>query len=481
MLTHSMKRIVTTLLLLLGPVSQSAFAQRPPGPESELLRRTEIHSELGLSDEQSQKLQDLQEKSTTSRDDFEQYRKDLEAAETDEAKTKVREEFSARVIKARTLFQDNAVDVLNDNQKASLRGLYLRTEGVRGLTNEDLAESYGVTEEQREKLVIVVREYRSAMRQIDDDVTEDERAKINDDWKEKQLAVLTAEQRTRYEKELAQAPQRQEEAVAQESPASPAAGGSEATSTEAGTQTAAVPDGVTPVMSFGGGVDGERKLISEFSFNFRFAPWEQVLLMFADGSDLTLDLVKIPPGTFNHLDDKKYSAKEALDIINGKLLRQGYGMFEKEGFLIVINLDDGIPPSLLRDVSVEELLSVDPVKVGNNELVNLTMEVAEMDTAKAAQEIEALVGPWGSMIALTESNILILTDIGSNLRRIQGLLTIAMSKAKPDTQMFTMYPLKYMDVEEAELAVMTQFGMRKDVGTVRIRQGKAKAEAFSSG
>ena len=82
-------------------------------------------------------------------------------------------------------------------------------------------------------------------------------------------------------------------------------------------------------------------------------------------------------------------------------------------------------------MNAEDLLKIgDELVVGDNELVNVTIAVDGLDAGRAAQEVEALLGPHGSLIALTESQIMIVTDIGANLRRIHGLLTAAMSKSK---------------------------------------------------
>lgn len=468
--TAHLQTVVGCLIVLTA--AHPAVAQRTGGSEAELLRRSEVHRELGLSEEQSQKLEELQAKSNTSRDDFEQFRKDLSAATTDEEKTKIREEFSQKVIKSRSLFQDNARAVLTPEQQAALRGLYLKNAGPRGLTNDEISAEYGLTDEQKEEIQALAQQQRAASRSLPSDATEEDREKFNQDWQEKFLAVLTDDQKARYQKELSQAPGPSEAVAEAEAPAErPAEAGSPADPAASAGSPAEMsnepPEGAEAVASFGGDVSpGNRRTISEFSFNFRYAPWDQVLQMFADATGLTLDLNKTPPGTFSHLDNNKYSAEQALDILNGYLLRKGFGLFEKDGFLHVRNLDDGIPPSLIRDVSIEELLNDRDKPVGDHELVNVTIEIDDMDTGKAAQEIEALLGPWGSMIALTESNLLILTDIGSNLRRIYGLLQTAMSKSRPDAQLFKMYYLRHMDAEEAEIAVMTQFGMRQNVANV---------------
>ncbi|MEO2029636.1 MAG: secretin N-terminal domain-containing protein [Fuerstiella sp.] len=479
----------THRLMILGLVlsfGSEASAQRSRGgSETDLLRREEVHQELGLSEEQSKKLQELQASSQTTRDQFEENRKKLEAAETDEEKAKIREEFGQAIIKARTVFQDNALTILQDSQRKSLRGLYLTNAGPRGLANEALAKDYGLSEEQVKKITELSSAQRTASRALGFDASEEERDTFNEQWRAKFTSVLTADQKSRFEKELSQAPKPQEEAVAERTDA---AGGNTPQGDTPRAPMNEPPPGEESVASFGGSVvPGERQLVEEFTFNFRYAPWDQVLQMFADGSDLTLDLTTVPPGTFSHIDDNIYTSKQALDVMNGYLLRKGYAMVQKDNFLIVLNGDNGIPPSLIPDVDADALLKIgDELVVGDNELVNVTIAVDELDAGRAAQEVEALLGPMGSLIALTESKILIVTDIGANLRRIHGLLTAAMAKSKPDALIFTAYHLRYMDAEEAEIAVMTQFGMRQNVANVSVSaeersRAQARSQAFSRG
>ncbi len=483
-------RSLVFLGLVLSFGSEVSAQRSRGGSETDLLRREEVHQELGLSEEQSKKLQELQASSQTTREQFEENRKKLEAAETDEEKTKIREEFGQAIIKARTVFQDNALTILQDSQRSSLRGLYLTNAGPRGLANDALAKEYGLDEEQVKKINDLSNAQRTASRALGFDASDEERDTFNKQWQEKYTSVLTADQKSRFEKELAQAPKPQEEAVAER-----------ADSADGNTPQGDASQGDTPqepmnepppgeeaVASFGGSVvPGERQLVEEFTFNFRYAPWDQVLQMFADGSDLTLDLTQVPPGTFSHIDDNIYTSKQALDVMNGYLLRKGYAMVQKDNFLIVLNGDNGIPPSLIPDVDSDALLKIgDELVVGDNELVNVTIAVDELDAGRAAQEVEALLGPMGSLIALTESKILIVTDVGANLRRIHGLLTAAMAKSKPDALIFTAYHLKNMDAEEAEIAVMTQFGMRQNVANVSVSaeersRAQARSQAFSRG
>lgn len=445
------------ILLVFAALLPTAQAQRGSVSEADILRREEVWSELGLSAEQTAKLKELQEKSSPGRDFFEPFLKRIGAEKDAEKQSAIREEMSAAVTKARSIFRDSAKDVLSKEQQTQLRGLFFRSAGMRAFTDDGVAKEYGLTEDQVKKLGELNDERRSASRSLGFDATEDERTKFNDEWQAKLTAVLTPEQKQRFEKESSVG----ETAVAGAGrpPGPPGPGGV--------MPQRPVAEGEA-VASFGGGTaPGRQQKVDTFKFNFRFAPWDQVLQMFADGADLTLDLNQVPPGTFSHLDDNEYTATQALDIMNGYLLRKGYCMVQKDNFLIILNVDNGIPPSLIPETTVEDLLKVGKDQaVGDNELASVTISVEDMDTGRAAQEVEAMLGPQGSLVALTESKILIITDVGANLRRVHALLMTAMSKSKPDAQIFKSYFVKNMDVEEAELAVMTQFGMRQNVQNV---------------
>ena len=469
------RRISISLLvssIILCCALSSAMAQRGGGSESDLLRRQEVREELGLSETQMTKLEEVQKNSSPGRDFFEPFLKrigDAREGQNKEAEAAAREEMNAAVAKAGLEFQKAAINVLNDDQKKKLRGVFLRSAGTRALTDANLAEDYKLTAEQSTKIGELTEQRREASREMGFNATDEQRDKFTTDWQDKFMTVLTPEQKARFEKESAYG-------------APTAAGASVANGPSATGQTGM--EQVTPsgpvVSTFGSGtVAGDRKRVEEFSFNFRGAPWEQVLQMYADGAGLTLDLNQIPPGTFSHFDDNKYTPKQTLDILNGYLLRKGYAMIENDGFLIVLNVDNGIPSYLVPSATVEELLKVDDgYEIGEHQLVSVVMPIEGMDTARAAQEVEAIVGPHGSMIALTESQILIVTDTGGSLRRIHALLTAAMSKAKPDALMFKAYFLKNMDAEEASVQVMTQFGMRQ--GATNVTSGAQEQSRMQS-
>ncbi len=452
-------RIVFAAVLAVSGLPGSVFAQRG-GSEADLLRRDEIHAELGLSDAQSARLKDLQSKFDPGAEAFNAFREKMREASTEEERQKLRDGIAQATVEARLKFDEQAVGVLSDDQKKKLRGLYLTSAGTKALTDERIAAEYGLTEEQQTKISELSEERRTASRKLGFDSSQEERDAFNKEWAEKLSAVLTPEQKAKYDQQLAQAPMPASEDSSVAGQGS-AAGNQQAATGAAPEESSEPPPGESAVASFGSGPRTYDGRVNSFSFNFRYAKWDEVLQMFAEGAGLTLDLSSTPPGTFSHLDDNSYSARKALDIMNGYLLRKGYIMVEKDNFLIVLNIDNGIPPSLIPERTVEELLTLgDDMKVGDNELVSVVIPVAGLETAKLATEVEALLGPWGQMVALTESGILIVTDIGSNLRRIHRLI-IAATDNYADKLLFKPYVLTNIDVEEAELQLMGMFGLRQ--------------------
>lgn len=215
-----------------------------------------------------------------------------------------------------------------------------------------------------------------------------------------------------------------------------------------------VPEGAAVVSSFNTGGPAPRGGDGiKLSFNFRYAPWTEVLKEFAEKAGLTLDLTDVPPGTFNYLDNQEYTVTEALDVINGYLLMKGYVLVRRDRFLTCINIDDGIPPNLIPTITVEEL-----PRRGKNELVNLVIPLESVEADKVVGEVRELLGPQGKASALKNTNSIAITDIGSNVRRVYGLLKGGIAIDNRESA-FKAIPVKHISALEAERMVRKLFGL----------------------
>ncbi|MGI9456453.1 MAG: secretin N-terminal domain-containing protein, partial [Aeoliella sp.] len=152
-------------------------------------------------------------------------------------------------------------------------------------------------------------------------------------------------------------------------------------------------------------------------FSFRYQPWQEVLDWFAEQSDLSLVLEAPPSGTFNYTDRRRYTPAEALDVLNSVLLTKGYTLVRRERMLVLVNLEDGIPPNLVADVPLEEI-----DERGEFELVRVLFRVRNMTPEAASEEIQKLLGPQGSVDVLSRAGMLQVTETAGRIRVIDNVI-----------------------------------------------------------
>lgn len=155
----------------------------------------------------------------------------------------------------------------------------------------------------------------------------------------------------------------------------------------------------------------------KLTINFRFQPWKEVIDWYAQQAGLSLVLESPPPGTFNYQDTREYTPAEALDVLNSVLLTKGYTLVRKGRMLLVVNLEDGIPPNLVTDVPLAELESR-----GEYELVRVLFRVRGMTPEEAAAELQSLVGPQGNIVVLAKAGMIQVTETAGRIRTIRDVI-----------------------------------------------------------
>ena len=454
---------LSAVLLVLTVSASNAQAQFGPpgggrrgggpggGGSAEMLRNELVQKELGLTEDQLQKLEEAQRGMRDNPEIRELFSKMREVPS---------EERGAVFAEIRAVMERQVTSVISEDQKKRLGELVLQRQGMRAFADDKTAESFGLSEDQRSKAKAIVEEYEGKRREVrfNRDLSDEDRdaqlEKLSAERDEKVGAILTADQKAAFTK-------RQGQVFDFSGGANPPSGASTPTAVASAASDAprpmaietVVPEGAEAVVSFGGGESPTGKPVEEMSFNFRYAPWEDVLKLFADASGLTLDLYAIPPGTFNYYDNGKYSPTEALDILNGYLIQKGYILVRRDEFLVVLNIDAGIPPNLVPTVTVEEL----PQR-GRNELLTVVMSLPDgMTPDDMATEVQALLGPQGTAVPLSKTNRLVLTDIGSNLLRVHNLLSGL--NIEDGEKIFRQFRLEHINVLDAELVVRDLFGL----------------------
>lgn len=216
-------------------------------------------------------------------------------------------------------------------------------------------------------------------------------------------------------------------------------------------------------------------------FSFRYQPWGDVLDWFAESADLSLVMDSPPPGTLNYTDGKEYSPSEAIDLLNGILLTKGYTLVRREKMLFVVNLEDlngKLPPNLITTVDMDDLDNR-----GKYELVSVLFDLKKMKAEEAEAEISKLIGPQGSVVALTQSQQVFVTETGGRLRTIRDMIQAVENPFGSDV---TVVETKNLMAEEILTVVRQLLGMAEgsnttEDGSLRMASDTLGTKIFLTG
>ena len=413
------------------------------------LRNDATLQELGLSEEQRQKLDELNQSRRNMRDSnpklADLFSRMRDASEDE--RPLLEAEMEIEMAKVQADSEAKIKDIIGEDKLKRLRQISYHRQGVSAIAQDAVSKELGLSASQLDQINKLRDDQRTAFRDLGFDSSPEDRQKVTDEYQAKIAAVLTPEQQTKWQGMIGPPP------------AGTAPTGGAGAATPAATPPARVrrppviveaPPGVKPEASFG----TEAKQTQKLKFSFRYAPWMDVLKLFADSANLSLDLNAVPPGTFSYYDTKEYSPTEALDILNGYLLPKGFVLVRRDDFLVCISIDEEIAPNLVPVISSDELATR-----GKNELLTVVFPLEGVDVEQIAKEIEQVKGPQGKVVGMKTTNSLLVTDIGTNLRRIQSLLSGA-TRGGPNDLVFKPYSMRHLPATEAEQVLRGLLGLQ---------------------
>ena len=352
-------------------------------------------------------------------------------------------------------------ELLSETQIAKLQKTALRRKGVAALVESDIQKELELTGEQNRKIEKLVTDRAN--------ISGSQRAQIQGrsqiDGEIAQL--LSEEQREEFTKITGTTLRLPRES---ERTGRSFQGGSRSRQFGDRRENPEISGGAIPLIDLGrqsqdvaaGGANEKLK------FSFRYTPWKQVLDWFAQQADLSLVAEPMPPGTFNYIDENEYTPEEALDLINGELLTQGYTLVRKHKILRVIDLsqEGGIDPNVLEDVAPEDL-----GKKGKNEIVRSTFDIRTMSPEEAEIEITALLGPQGSLDLMPTAKKVRVTETAGNLLTIHRLIAGVSNPTVATFQLEHLKPAKFLKTARQLLGMGVGQNSDND-GTLHIAVGQ---------
>ena len=202
--------------------------------------------------------------------------------------------------------------------------------------------------------------------------------------------------------------------------------------------------------------------------NFNAAPWKEVLGWLAREAELSLQLDQIPQGSFTYRDPyKKYTLSEAMDIMNGLLLSKGFTLMKKQRVLTVLDLELApgetaeIKKALIRDVAdLVDLKDLD--SRGANEIVKCVFSFERLKVEDIEREIKLLIGPHGSVVPLTTSGQLLVTETGGKLRIIRDMIEKAENPEGSRSGSIVSIPLEFVAADEVLAIARNLLGIKEN-------------------
>jgi len=179
-------------------------------------------------------------------------------------------------------------------------------------------------------------------------------------------------------------------------------------------------------------------------FKFRYQPWKEVIDWFAQKANYSLVMDSPPPGTFNYTDDREFTPTEALDLLNSVLLTKGYTLVRHERMLMLFNIEEGpVPDNFVPNVPLDSL-----DKHAESEMVKVIFNLENLTPEEVASEVEKLKGPQTSIVVLSKSRQLKVTDTVANLRMIRGVVQKLIDPQGIRTGQLRTYNLRFVTPEE---------------------------------
>ncbi|MEM7314824.1 MAG: hypothetical protein AAF497_16885, partial [Planctomycetota bacterium] len=157
--------------------------------------------------------------------------------------------------------------------------------------------------------------------------------------------------------------------------------------------------------------------IHKIRFRFDNQPWLQVLEWFAEQSELTLVYDELPKRPFNFRDEREYSVREAMDLLNSVLLSKGFTMIRRQKLLMVVKLSGGLPTDLIPEIEVDRL-----EEFGQFEFVRTKLPIGGRAMETVTAEMAPFLSTRGKAVPMKSTKQIAITETAGKVRAIQALI-----------------------------------------------------------
>jgi general secretion pathway protein D len=192
---------------------------------------------------------------------------------------------------------------------------------------------------------------------------------------------------------------------------------------------------------------------STFTLEFRGATLRQVLDYLSEKAGYIIANPVDLPAPITLVAKQPVSANEAIEVLNSVLLTQGFAAIIRGKTLHIVTLPTA------REHNLPVFVGTDPSKIPDtDQMVTQVMPVQFATVKDLAENLSPLLNATSATLAANESsNVLILTDTQSHIKRIASILH-AIDRAVSGVQSVRVYQLAHADAEKVAQIITTLYG-----------------------
>ncbi len=158
-------------------------------------------------------------------------------------------------------------------------------------------------------------------------------------------------------------------------------------------------------------------LPSRIRFNFKGAPFDQVLDFFSRATGLpVVRETDVPEGTLDYLSLESYEPQEALRILNIILQSKGVMLRVEEGMLYLQKLTE------MQRENIPTYVGAVPETVTSEQIVTVVRPLSIALAKPLAERLSQMVAAYGSVAALEQQNALVITETAAQIRRLLQII-----------------------------------------------------------
>lgn len=185
--------------------------------------------------------------------------------------------------------------------------------------------------------------------------------------------------------------------------------------------------------------------------NFRGVSLDVVLDYLSEAAGYTIVLETPVKGTVDVWSNQPLTKREALDLLNSVLNKNGYAALQNGKTLTVVSRDD----AKKRDI---------PIRIGsayqaipkNDQMVTQVIPVRNINVAQLARDLAPLIPSTATVVANEGGNTMLVTDTQANIHRLAEIVA-ALDAQVSSASAIRVYPLRYADAKALAATVTSLF------------------------